>query len=150
MVGYFDDFGPLVPGELAEQALATIGRFCEALNIRIKITKTQVGNKVVFLGINGSSPRHTNNMTIRIALPRGKKKNWAMILTRIIDAGAAKLAEIKSIIGRLSVTQTSIFGRIGKAMMAPYIPNYAPRHTVRYSNPTNQQRLDGGRRPSPT
>ena len=66
---------------------------------------------MVFLGLNGPSPRPTNNMTIRITLPRGKK-NWGRTPARIIEAGAVTLAEIESTIWRLSCDQTSTFGRI--------------------------------------
>ena len=49
--------------------------------------------------------------------------------TRIIEAGAVALAEIESVIGRLSCARTSIFGRIGEAILAPL---YAKLHYKTY------------------
>ena len=41
------------------------------------------------------------------------------MIQRILSAGFISHAELESVIGRLPATQTSVFGRIGRRMMAP-------------------------------
>ena len=50
-------------------------------------------------------------------------------MERIILAGSVTHKELESIIGRLSFTQTSVFGRIGRAMLAPL---YKKLHMEKY------------------
>ena len=40
-IGYFDDFGALVPGNVGRRALRTSERFCITLGITLKKTKTE-------------------------------------------------------------------------------------------------------------
>ena len=81
---------------------------------------------MVFIGLTGSPPRPSNLMTIRISLMKEKRRNWHISIARIVEAGAIAFAEIESIIGRLSPTQTSVFGRIGGAMLAPLYTKLRP------------------------
>ena len=57
---------------------------------------------------------------------------WTVTIQRILSAGFISRAELESAIGRLSFTQTSAFGRIGRGMMAPLYTKLraAPYHPV--------------------
>ena len=48
---------------------------------------------------------------------------WVATLDRIIEEGAIAHRELESVIGRLSRSQTSVFGRIGRATMPPLYTN---------------------------
>ena len=41
------------------------------------------------------------------------------MIKRVVDSGSVSPMELESIVGRLSFTQTSVFGRVGRWMMAP-------------------------------
>ena len=68
-------------------------------------------------------------MLLHIELPREKAATWIGLINRIITAGEVSHMELESIIGKLSFTQTSVFGRIGRGMMAPL---YAKLKTFPY------------------
>ena len=87
--------------------------------------KTEVGRRVIFLGLRGNFPRPENKMTLLIRLHPKKAKTWILRLNRIIGTGSVSHTELESVIGRLSVTRISFFGRIGRAMLAPM---YTKRH----------------------
>ena len=129
LIGYFDDFGALVPSKLAPLALKTFERFCDILGIQLKVSKTECSNSLVFLGMKGTFPKPTNGMLLHIELPREKAATWIGLINRIITAGEVSHMELESIIGKLSFTQTSVFGRIGRGMMAPL---YAKLKTFPY------------------
>ena len=119
MIGYFEDFGALVPSKLAPLALRTFGRSCEILGIQLKVTKTECANSLVFIGLKGTFPKPPNGMLLHIELPRTKAAAWINMTERAADSGSVSHMELESIIGRLSFSQTSVFGRIGRGVMAP-------------------------------
>ena len=121
IVGYFDEFGAPSPEEMDDLALETFEHFCDAISIRLKASKSKVGNEMVPLGLNRSFPHPPNSMTLRIALPKGKRRKSPRMIARIIETGPIAFAEIESVVWRLSFNQTSVFGRTGSAMMAPHI-----------------------------
>ena len=129
LIGYFDDFGALIPYELSKDALDTFVEFCTTLGIHLKTRKTEVGWRIIFLGLQGTFPCPKNDMTLTIRLPPMKARTWKVMLERIINAGSVTHKELESVIGRLSFTQTSVFGRIGRAMLAPL---YKKLHMEKY------------------
>lgn len=137
-IGYFDGSGALVPEALADKALATFGRLCEAINIRLKISKSQVGAKMVFLGLTGSSPRPSKTMALRISLPKEKRSNRSKMTARIIETAAIAFAETESAVGRLSFALSSVFGRIGRAKLTP---QYKQLHSETYLPLLSQKEL---------
>ena len=61
---FFDDFGAIIPAKLVERALATFKSFCFKLGIRLKQTKSEWGQKVTFLRLEGSFPCSANNFKL--------------------------------------------------------------------------------------
>ena len=118
LVGYFDDFGSMTPEELMEIALRTLLRFCATLGIKMKDSKTLAGRLITFLGLNGYFPGPGNNMSLKITLPPEKVLRWCDLLKQYIKQGAIPEKELESLIGKLSFSQTSVFGRMGRAMMS--------------------------------
>ena len=56
-------------------------------------------------------------MLLPIDLTDGKKAAWDARIDEIIKAGEIPHGELEALTGRLSFSQTSIFGRFGRAMM---------------------------------
>ena len=129
LIGYFDDFGALIPYELSKDAIDTFVEFCTTLGIHLKTKMAEVGWEIIFLGLQGTSPSPANDMTLMIRLHPKKAETWIIMLERIIKAESATHKELESIIGRLSPTLTSVFGRIGRATLAPL---YKKLHMVKY------------------
>ena len=48
---FFDDFGEVIPKQLAADGLRRIGQFCEISGIDLKAEKPKLGQKVLFLRI---------------------------------------------------------------------------------------------------
>ena len=127
LIAYFDDYGAFCPETIGQPALETVDTFFNMMGALINKKKTDIGRKVTFLGLRGDFPRPDNGMTLEISLPLEKAKTWSAMIQKIIDLGVVGQKELESIIGRLSFTLTSIFGRFGRAMLAPlYAKNNAP------------------------
>ena len=58
IVCFFGDFGALIPGPLGRKALGISTRFRQLLGISMKTAKSQVGERVVFLGMEWAFPLH--------------------------------------------------------------------------------------------
>ena len=129
LIGYFDDFGALVPANVGRLALRTFEQFCNSLGITLKKTKTDRGKRIIFLGLQGDFPSPGNKMLLSIDLPTVKATTWCNTILSILSRGVISHDELESLIGRLSFTQTSVFGRIGRGMLAPL---YAKLRSVPY------------------
>ena len=114
-----------------DEGLAVFTRFCALLGIRLKAEKTDVGRNITFLGLSGSFTGPETDMSLRIDLPALKKRKWSSPIRQTLRSGSITHDQIESLTGRLSFSQTSIFGRFGRAMMQPihrklYAPYYSP------------------------
>ena len=56
-------------------------------------------------------------MALTISPPHGKALKWESKLREHLLRGAVHRKELESVVGKLSFSQTSVFGRIGRAMM---------------------------------
>ena len=132
LIGYFDDFGALVPANVGRHALRTFERFCNSLGITLKKTKTDRGRRIISLGLQGDFPSPGNKMLLSIDLPGEKATARRNTIGRILSEGVVSQDALDSIIGRLSFAQTSVFGRVGRGMMAPLYAELrsAPYHTT--------------------
>ena len=117
LLSYFDDFGALVPLEVLEAALAAFVRFCEMSAITLKPEKTDMGPALTSLGIFGAFPSPSNDMSLTVALPREKALAWRASVEDILSAGSVVHKDLERVIGRLAFTQTSVYGRAGRAML---------------------------------
>ena len=139
MIGYFDDYGAFVPSDLEGDAEETIDDFMSALVIIMKDDKRQRGSSLTFLGLLGEFPSPQTDMQLRISLPPVKTSAWCDMLERLINLGVATEQELQSVVGRLSFTQTCIYGKMGRAMLSPFYeklktPYYHPRLEERELN----------------
>ena len=119
LVSYYDDMGSMVPSELARPALETIRDFLFTLMVYLNNKKTDLGEEVTFLGLLGDFPRPGNKMTLSITLPEEKKADWVALITEIQTLGVVSRDQLASLVGGLSFSQTSIFGRFGRPMLTP-------------------------------
>lgn len=58
-------------------------------------------------------------MAILITLHLQNAKTWIMAISRIVETGSVSRKELESAIAGLSIAKTSVFGRIGRAMLGP-------------------------------
>ena len=130
ILSYFDDFGALVPYEVLKDALDTFLTFCDLLGVTLKTTKTEWGESLTLLGLRGDFPKPENLMTLAISLPEDKKSKWTERILDILREDHVTHPELESVIGRLSFSQTSIFGRVGRVMLSPlYTKLHSPFYT---------------------
>ena len=117
LVTYFDDYGAMTPDELNKLALDTTKVFLLTLGVFLKDDKTKLGSTMTFLGVQGIFPSPTNGMTLEVSLPTDKRQKWADAIARILNLGVITHDQLEPLIGRLSFSQTSIFGRFGRPML---------------------------------
>ena len=85
----------------------------------MKDDKSQVGRALAFLGLWGEFPGPDNDMLLRIPLPEHKKTKWANITHEFASKGTVPHKDLEKLIGGLSFTQTSVFGRFGRTLLRP-------------------------------
>ena len=127
--GYFGDFGAIIPYELSRDAIEAFVEFCATLGIHLETKKAEVGRREYFWGIRGTFPRPEDGMARAIKLPPSNAKTSTATLERIIETRPIARKDLESVIGRLSFTRTSVFGRIGRSMRAPL---YKKLHMGKY------------------
>ena len=119
VLNYFDDFGGLVPFELGPEALDSVEKFSGFFGSPMKRIKSEVKNEIKFLGLLGSFPDPDGDMLLRITLPQDKIERWSKITLDHATSGRASHKDLEKLIGKLSYTQTSVFGRFGRTLLKP-------------------------------
>ena len=119
ILAYCDDLGALSPERVALPALQACQSFSALVGYLLKIIKTDIGREVTFLGFLGKFPIPENDMALEIALPMEKATAWSARIGRFLELGVITPTEIDSLIGRLSFSKTSVFGRFGR----PFLPH---------------------------
>ena len=139
ILSFFDDFGALIPGPLAKAALEAFKAFCELLGIRLKAEKEEVGPRVTFLGLRGFFPCRENGWKLQITLPSDKAKAWADYVRSFRQRGSIHALELETLIGRLSFSQTCLFGKFARTQMRclykklhrrVYVAKFTPRELL--------------------
>ena len=59
-------------------------------------------------------------MKLSISLPETKTRAWRDVLGRLITLGVSDEQELQRVVGRLSFTQTCVYGEMGLAMPSPF------------------------------
>ena len=116
---YFDDFGSLVPDIIKLAGLRVFLGFTTVLGALMKDGESQVDRALTFLGLWGDFPNPDNDMLLVISLPEPKKEKRANITHEFAPKGAISHKDLEKLIGKLSFTQTSVFGRFGRALLRP-------------------------------
>lgn len=119
LICFFDDFAALLPAQLAGKGLAVFTRFCELLGIRLKRAKSEVGPVITFLGLQGTFPSKSNGSSLSICLPIPKKKAWAALIASYLAQNRLSYQELEKLIGRLSFSQTMLFGKFARTQLRP-------------------------------
>ena len=129
---FFDDFGSIIPAELANRALATFTAFCSKLGITLKTAKSEVGQEVTFLGLRGSFPCKANNFKLSVTLTPDKAKAWAEEIELFIRQRSIPSPVLEKLIGKLGFSQTNLFGKFARTQLRPlykkfYSRNFSPK-----------------------
>ena len=81
--------------------------------------KTDAGKKVTCLGLVGPFPDPPNGMLLSIDVTDVKKEGRASRIGEFLVIERIPHKDLESLTGRLSFSQTSIFGRFGRALIRP-------------------------------
>ena len=119
VVNYFDDYGCPLRTSISARGLGVFSDFPNTLGNWLKGDKTDLGRQLVFLGLQGNFPGPETDALLRVKLPGDKKNYCSDRIEDFLHAGSVTHKELESLVGRLSYSQTSIFGRFGRAMMHP-------------------------------
>ena len=119
LVIYFDDFAAIIRAQLGEEALRIFTRFCSVLGITLKPGKSQVGGRIVFLGLLGSFPCTANRYKLEISLPADKRKSWSQLLASFLKEGKISHSCLEKLIGRLLFSQSAVFGKFARTQLRP-------------------------------
>ena len=119
---YFDDIGSMSKSSISDEALATFSDFCRILAVILKDEKSGLGRKLRFIGSEGEFHAPDNGRTLTVDLVEEKKSLRADRLEEFLRICHILHKELESATGRLSYSQTSVFGRFGRGMMQPHIP----------------------------
>ena len=134
MVSYFDDFGAMLPKQLAQQGLQTFTRWCELLGIQLKKKKSETGEKITFLGLLGTFPDPTRKQKLRVTLTPEKADKWSKAIRNVLHVGSISSQELEKLIGKLCFSQTCLFGKFARTQLRClyrklHTPRYQPRIT---------------------
>ena len=139
MLRFCDDFGALTPSCLTPLALQTFTSFCATLGIKLKKEKSAYGDRLVSLGLEGFSPCKANNMELRVSLPVEKGGKWSSAISLTLAEGKISAHALERIIGKLSFSQTCLFGKFARTQLRPlykklyrhhYVATLTPRETT--------------------
>ena len=128
-ISYFDDFGSFCPAGLAHKALSVFSKATEILKSDLNKDKSKCDKSLEFLGLTGDFPQAESGMILMIYLPQEKITKWPNIIDEILTLGKIQHKPLEKLIGKLVYTQTSVFGRFGRAMLKPL---YTKLHTHPY------------------
>ena len=136
-------FRAATPSPIARKDLDTSQTFFHLLGIALKVEKARVGTTVSFLGLEGIAPHVRNGRKSEIRLTTEKARRRSSQLREALSANTISQVDLEKVIGRLSFSQTSVFGKFARAQMLPfytklyrrkYIPQLSPleRFTFRW------------------
>ena len=127
-VGYFDDFGFLVHATDASLAMSALTELFNTMGFILKVEKSAIGANITFLGLDARYPAPSNHMSLSLSIPADKSTKRARLIDVIISERRISATTLESLIGRLGIAQTAVFGRFAMAMLKPlYAKLYATR-----------------------
>ena len=139
LVGYFDDYGAMLPDSLSKPGLSTFSSFCTKLAILLKMDKSLVDKALTSLGLFGEFPDNNDNI-LRISLPTDKATRWGKIVASHIASGQILHSELDKLIGLLSCSQNAIFGRFGRTILRPLYNKFTNKYY--YSDKLGRRELE--------
>ena len=131
---FFDDFGALIPRELAKSALDTFTAFCSKLGVKLKLEKSEYGQKVTFLGLMGFFPCRENDFQLSVTLTQEKASRWCQEIREFLKRRSISSPELEKLIGKLGFSQTNLFGKFARTQLRPlYKKFYAKNFSAKLS-----------------
>ena len=108
-----------MPRSIAKTGIRPFRRFSAIIHFSINDIKTKVGAMVISLALEGPFPDHSDGMLLPADLTDDKKRNWETRIEEFLRYGRITQKVLESLTARLSFSQTSIFGRFGRATTHP-------------------------------
>ena len=71
------------------------------MGISLRPTKSEVGDKIAFLGLLGPSPSTDRGMRLRAKLTPEKSKRWTSAISKHLQAGLISPHVVDMLIGKL-------------------------------------------------
>ena len=118
-LNYFGDFGALVREPNGAAALWMAENTSLTLGAPMETIKSLVDTQLTFLGLLGSVPDPEKGLILRAELPMEKITKWSSITREHITDGRITSKRLEKLIGKMSFTQTSVFGRFCRALLIP-------------------------------
>ena len=118
-VGYYDDFGLILPECLVKDGLGIFTSFNRALLIILKDSKSEFGTLLEFLGLTISFRNDGSPTLASLSLSHEKIQKLVEMIEALSSQHSAALAHVQKLAGRLCFTQTAIMGRFGRAALRP-------------------------------
>ena len=118
-VGYYDDFGIILPVCLVKDGLDIFTSFNKALFIILKDKKSEFGTFLEFLGLIISFRNDGSPILASLSLSPEKIRKLVEMIEALSSQNSVALAHLQKLAGRLCFTQTSIMGRFGRAALRP-------------------------------
>ena len=119
MVGHFDDFAAIIRKVMGKEPLNVSTLFCALLGFQLKDGKSHVGPDIVFLGPLGHFPCLANGWKLPISLPGEKRAHRPALPSTYLKEGMIPHRCLGKLIGRLSFSQTAIFGKFARTQLRP-------------------------------
>ena len=119
LIGRFGDSSALGPNRVGRRTLRAPEKLRRTVDVKLKTTKTDRGQKISSLLPRGDFPPPTNNMLLSTTPPVEKANTWATIIHHVLPTGSISYAELETVIDRLATDQTSVFGGIGRGGEGP-------------------------------
>ena len=116
---FFGDFADLIHRLLATEGLSVFSRFRPLLGIKLKGAKSEVGPAIAFSVLLGSFPSKENGAVLPICMPDEKSRALAALIRSYLAQNRLSYQEIEKLIGRLSFSQTLLFGKFARTQLRP-------------------------------
>ena len=85
----------------------------------MKDDKSEVGPAIASQGLLGSYPSKENGSVLSICLPDEKRKAWSALIRSYLAQNRLSYQELEKLIGRLSFSQTLLFGKLAITQIPP-------------------------------
>ena len=118
LISFFEDFAALPPRLLARKGMAAFTGFCELFG-RLKSAKSEIGPEVTFAGLLGTYSAKEADFVLRNCLQAEKEKARPAPVLSYLVQGWISSHRLEKLVGRLTFSQTSLFGKFARAHLRP-------------------------------
>lgn len=104
---------------LEARGISTFRSCCRMSGVGVKPGKSEAAPSFTFLGRAIEFPAASNDFNLSISLPPPKRERCAPIILGHLKAGQLSLQELDKLIGDVSLSNTSLFGKFARAELRP-------------------------------